>query len=51
MDCIIGVDSIWNSFRHQFVSLYTVECGVCRVVGGPAFHVDGGGGGMNMTNE
>ena len=24
MDCIIGVDSIWNSFRHQSVSLYTV---------------------------
>ena len=24
VDCIIGVDSIWNSFRHQSVSLYIV---------------------------
>ena len=52
MDCIIGVDSIWNSFGHQFVSLYTVECGVCRV-SRRAFQRRGGGqvGQGNMSES
>jgi len=50
VDCIIGVDSIWNSFGHQFVSLYTVECGVCRVVGG-LFSVDWRWGNMSESGS
>lgn len=47
MDCIIGVDSIWNSFRHQSVSLYTVVESRRSACAYSARWLGGGGDGQN----